>query len=85
MKAFRDLPEDHIYSQAVWRFCQGCCDKDKAGQNAAMSRPKSIDLLIKSSGTNTQLKLFMVNLLDEESSLMTRIMRLGQLEQLMQL
>lgn len=42
MKAFRDLPEEHIYSQAVWRFCQGCCDKE-AGQNAAMSRPKSME------------------------------------------
>lgn len=42
MKAFRDLPEEHIYSQAVWRFCQGCCDKE-AGQNAAMSGPKSVE------------------------------------------
>lgn len=42
MKAFRDLPEEHIYSQAVWRFCQGCCDKE-AGQHAAMSRPKSME------------------------------------------
>lgn len=42
MKAFRDLPEEHIYSQAVWGFCQGCCDKE-AGQNAAMSRPRSME------------------------------------------
>lgn len=43
MKAFRDLPEEHIYSQAVFdKFCQGCCDKE-AGQHAAMSRPKPME------------------------------------------
>jgi hypothetical protein len=41
-KAFRDLPEEHVYSQAIWRFCQGCYDKE-AGQHAAMSRPKSME------------------------------------------
>lgn len=42
MKAFLEIPEEHIYSQAVWRFCQGCCDEE-AGQHAAISRPKSME------------------------------------------
>lgn len=42
IKAFRDLAEEHVYSQAVWRFCQGCCDKE-ADLHAAMSRPKSTE------------------------------------------
>ena len=41
-KAFRDLPDDHMYSQAILRFCQGSIDKD-AGTNAATSRPQSIE------------------------------------------
>ena len=42
IKAFRELPEEHVYSEVVWRFCQGCCDKE-VGQHAAMSRPKSLE------------------------------------------
>lgn len=41
-KAFCDLPENHAYSQAILRLCQGCCDKE-AGQHAAMSRPQTIE------------------------------------------
>lgn len=40
-KAFYDLTENHAYSQAILRLCQGCCDKE-AGQHAAMSRPQTI-------------------------------------------
>lgn len=25
-KAFCDLPENHAYSQAILKLCQGCCD-----------------------------------------------------------
>lgn len=45
IKVFRDLPEEHVYSQSEWRFCQGCCDQ-KAGQHDAMSRPKSMERAI---------------------------------------
>ena len=38
------MPEEHIYSQAVWRVCQGCCDDEEAGQNAAMSS-EAIDII----------------------------------------
>lgn len=44
-KAFRDLPEDHIYTQAIWRLCQGCYDKE-AGQHTAMAKPNSIEKAI---------------------------------------
>lgn len=42
IKAFRDLPEEHTYRQAIWKICQGCSDKD-AGQHAAMARPTSVE------------------------------------------
>jgi len=41
-KAFRDLPDEHMYQQAILRLCQGCIDKE-AGKNAATSRPRSIE------------------------------------------
>jgi len=41
-KAFRDLPDEHMYQQAILRLCQGCIDKE-AGKNAATSRPLSIE------------------------------------------
>lgn len=41
-KAFRDLPEDHMYQQAVLRLCQGVSDKE-AGTAASNVRPKSIE------------------------------------------
>ncbi|KAH3821818.1 hypothetical protein DPMN_123586 [Dreissena polymorpha] len=38
-KAFRDLPEDYIYRQAVIRFCHGCFNKeaDEMTANARLS------------------------------------------------
>ena len=41
-RAFRDLPDDHMYRQAILRLCQGCIDKE-AGKSAATSRPLSIE------------------------------------------
>ena len=40
-RAFRDLPEKHMYQQAVLRFCQGAVDKE-AGSYASNIRPKNI-------------------------------------------
>ena len=40
-KAFRDLPEDHIYTQA-WRLCQCRFDKE-AGKHTAMAKSKNIE------------------------------------------
>jgi hypothetical protein len=41
-RAFRDLPEMHMYQQAVVRLCQGASDKE-AGSYASNSRPKNIE------------------------------------------
>lgn len=41
-KAFRDLPDDYMYRQAILRFCHGCTDRD-AGENAANARPTSME------------------------------------------
>ena len=41
-RAFRDLPEEHMYQQAVLRLCQGAADKE-AGSAASNIRPKSIE------------------------------------------
>ena len=41
-RAFRDLPETHMYQQAVVRLCQGAADKE-AGSYASNSRPKNIE------------------------------------------
>ena len=42
LKAFKDLPDDYIYKQAVIRFCHGVSDRD-AGHDAAIVKPKSMD------------------------------------------
>ena len=39
-RAFRDLPETHMYQQAVVRLCQEASDKE-AGSYASNSRPKT--------------------------------------------
>ena len=41
-RAFRDLPETHMYKQAVVRLCQGAADKE-AGSYASNIRPKNIE------------------------------------------
>ncbi|MES9883358.1 MAG: helix-hairpin-helix domain-containing protein [Sedimenticola sp.] len=41
-RAFQSLPDEHMYQQAVMRFCQGSMDKE-AGQHAANLRPKTIE------------------------------------------
>lgn len=41
-RAFQSLPDEHMYTQAVMRFCQGSVDKE-AGQHAANLRPQSIE------------------------------------------
>jgi hypothetical protein len=41
-KAFRELPEDYMYKQAVLRFCHGCADKE-AGEQVANCRPVSME------------------------------------------
>lgn len=42
MKAFRNLPERHMYQQAIMRLCQGAADKD-AGSYASNIRPSSME------------------------------------------
>jgi len=41
-RAFGDLPENHMYQQAVVRFCQGAADKE-AGSYASNIRSQNID------------------------------------------
>jgi hypothetical protein len=41
-RAFRELPEKHMYQQAIVRFCQGAADKE-AGSYASNIRPKNIE------------------------------------------
>jgi anion-transporting ArsA/GET3 family ATPase len=41
-RAYRALPEKHMYQQAVVRFCQGAADKE-AGSYASNIRPKNIE------------------------------------------
>ncbi|VDI42212.1 Hypothetical predicted protein [Mytilus galloprovincialis] len=44
-KAFRDLPDNYMYTQAIWKICQGCSDKE-AGQHGATARPTSVEAAI---------------------------------------
>ncbi|KAH3729960.1 hypothetical protein DPMN_055938 [Dreissena polymorpha] len=44
-KAFRDLPEDYMYSQAILRFCHGCINKE-AGEVAANARPSTMEAAV---------------------------------------
>ena len=41
-RAFRELPENHMYQQAVVRFCQGTGDKE-AGSYSSDIRPSTMD------------------------------------------
>jgi len=41
-RAFRHLPEEHMYKQAVLRLCQGAADKE-AGSYASNVRPQSME------------------------------------------
>ncbi|MES9906418.1 MAG: hypothetical protein ABW168_27520, partial [Sedimenticola sp.] len=41
-KAFRELPDEYMYRQAILRFCHGCADKD-AGENVSNSRPTTME------------------------------------------
>ena len=41
-RAFKNLPDEHMYQQAIMRLCQGATDKD-AGQYAANLRPKTME------------------------------------------
>ena len=46
-RAFKNLPDEHMYQQAIMRLCQGATDKDArqkdAGQYAANLRPKTME------------------------------------------
>ncbi|KAH3848765.1 hypothetical protein DPMN_091145 [Dreissena polymorpha] len=44
-KAFRDLPEDYMYSQAILSFCHGCSHKE-AGEVAANANPSTIEAAV---------------------------------------
>jgi hypothetical protein len=44
-RAFRELPEKHMYHQAVVRLCQGTADKE-AGIYASNIRPKNVRLYL---------------------------------------
>ena len=41
-RAFRDLPETHVYQQAVMRLCQGATDKEARSYGSNI-RPKNIE------------------------------------------
>lgn len=41
-KAFRDLPDEHMYQQAILRLCQGASDKE-AGSYASNVRPQTME------------------------------------------
>ena len=40
--AFRNLPDEYMYQQAILRFCHGCVDKD-AGESVANTRPITME------------------------------------------
>lgn len=44
-KAFRDLPEEYMYKQAILRFCHGCINKE-AGEQAANARPTTMEMAV---------------------------------------
>ena len=44
-KAFRDLPEDYMYKQAILRFCHGCNNKE-AGEQVANFRPPTMEVAV---------------------------------------
>jgi hypothetical protein len=44
-KAYRDLPDSYMYTQAICKICQGCADKD-VGQHAATAKPSSVETAI---------------------------------------
>ncbi|KAH3794873.1 hypothetical protein DPMN_148411 [Dreissena polymorpha] len=44
-KAFRDLPEDYMYRQAILRFCHGCFNAI-AGEMAANTRPSTMEAAV---------------------------------------
>lgn len=41
-KAFRGLPDEHMYQQAILRLCQGAADKE-AGSYASNVRPQTME------------------------------------------
>ena len=51
-RAFRDLPETHMYQQAVVRLCQGASDKE-AESCVSNCRPKSIEEARQNAGGST--------------------------------
>ena len=58
-RAFRDLPENHMYQQAVVRFCQGEADKE-AGSYASNIRLRTLKKpLTKCGGISIAIRLFM--------------------------
>lgn len=46
-KAYRNLPEEHTYKQAILRFCLGCANRE-AGEAAANKRPTKMEEAIDS-------------------------------------
>ena len=44
-KAFRDLPEDYMYKQAILRFCHGCNNKE-VGEQVANFRPPTMEVAV---------------------------------------
>ena len=45
MRAFRELPEDHTYQQAILKLCQGVLNKE-AGIYASNMKPRSVEQAI---------------------------------------
>ena len=59
IRAFGDLPENHMYQQVVVRFCQGAADKE-AGSYASNIRLKTLKRpLTKCGGISITIRLFM--------------------------
>ena len=62
-RAFRELPEKHMYQRAVMRFFQGAADKE-AGRYASNIRLKTLKRpLTKCGGISITIRLFMGALL----------------------
>jgi hypothetical protein len=59
----RDLPETHMYQQAVVRLCQGAADKE-AGSYASNIRPKNIEEVRLFRGVLGNQTVFLISVLD---------------------
>ena len=62
-RAFRELPEKHMYQQAVVRFCQGAADKEVEAMHPISGLKTLKRPLTKCGGISITIRLFMGALL----------------------